>query len=497
MAIEGFYSKLKRSLADNRQGIAAATAAAIATAIITTASSGMALVPPMVPTGNDPAPISIVKEHLFRGARLSTSLAQSKFVQGASGQASLEVNIEAPATAAIDRKPTDFVVVLDRSGSMSADNRLPYAKSAIRELIDRLQEGDRMGLITFDSVVEVRIPLASVNDGFKSSSRQVVDSIVVGGSTNIGEALSQASALLPPAETGRVRKVMLLSDGEANVGIVQPEALGNLAHSLTEKSAVVSTIGIGLGFNERTMSLMADRGMGNYAYLESLEKLGTILAKDVDSTRAIYAQASRVDLVLPDGASIVDTGGYPYSAVSTVRNGYRIETGQLLGGGRKSFFVTVNLPTDTIGERSFAAAKLLFDIDGTTNQVTADGPLMLASIVPQERAVETAASINREVYRRSWLQNNLGIMKAKVSKLVAEGRQEEADKTIADYSGQVKEAERQSNLPILNEGLAKDIKALKADASEAFSGGAAEQQLKQNRFGKKYHMQARSEQRAN
>jgi Ca-activated chloride channel family protein len=497
MAIEGFYSKLKRSLAENSQGIAAAAVAAIATAIITTASSGMALVPAVVPTGNDPAPVSTLREHLPRSARLTTSLTQSKFVQGASGLASVEINIETPATVAVDRKPTDFVVVLDRSGSMSADNRLPYAKSAILELIDRLQEGDRMGLITFDSAVDVKIPLAAVSDGFKSSSRKIVDAIVVGGSTNIGEALGQASTLLPRPEAGRVRKVLLLSDGEANVGIVQPEALGTLAHSLTEKSAVLSTIGIGLGFNERTMSLMADRGMGNYAYLESLEKLGTILAKDIDSTRAIYAQASRIDLVLPNGASIVDSGGYPYSAISAVSNGYRIETGQLLGGSRKSFFVTVNLPTSTIGERSFAAANLLFDIDGNTNQVSADGPLMLASIVPQERAVETAASINQEVYRRSWVQNSLGMMKAKVSKLVAEGRRDEADKTIADYHGQVKEAERQSNLPLLNEGLAREIDAVKADASEAFSGGAAEQQLKQNRFGKKYHMQARSEQRAN
>ncbi len=495
MKTANFVKNLGRSLSENRKGIAAVVIAAAVTAILTTASSGSAIVPSSCCSIPVP-PVSILPANQGQ-VRLTTALAQTKFVQGGSGTASIEVSIEAPSVAAAaNRKPTDFIVVLDRSGSMSADNRLPYAKSALRELLSRLQEGDRIGLITFDSAVETRIPLSSVNESFKTSARRIIDEISPGGSTNISEALSEASRQLPAVEGGRIRKVLLLSDGEANIGIVNPDGLGLLAHGLTEKSAVLSTIGMGLGFNEQTMSLLADRGMGNYSYLENLEKLGTILARDVDSTRTIYAASSRLDLILPEGARITDAGGYPFAAVDGLRNGFRVETGQLSGGARKSFFVTVELPTGSPGELSFAKAALAYEIDGKNSSSAAEGPLMLAEIVPQARAAESAASINQDLFKRNWTANSLGMMKAKVGAMLRAGKKEDADKAIADYRGQIRDVERQSNVSLMDAPTVQELDKMQADSKDAFTGSAAEQSVKQSRYGKQYHEEGRIWQRS-
>lgn len=490
MAANSFLSNFKRSISDNKKGLIAVVTTAAVTAILVSANSGLAIVPNLPIPGLTPGGSS--------GVRLSTSLSQTKFVQGGSGQTTIEVDIDSPAAqAAADRKPTDFVVVLDRSGSMSADNRLPYAKSAIHELINRLQEGDRLGLVTFDQSAEVAIPLSPVTEAFKSSAGRTVDQISLGGSTNISEALAEANRQIAAVEPGRVRKILLLSDGEANVGTIDPDGLGKLAHEISDHSVVLSTIGMGLGFNERTMSLIADRGMGNYGYLENLEKLGTILARDIDSTRAVYAQASRVDLFVPAGASIVDAGGYPFSAIAGASNGYRIESGQLAGAARKSFFVTIQVSTGSAAEWNFAPAKLSYDIDGKTSEISAVTPLMVAAVVPPERQNELASSINQEQYRRSWALNNLGLMKSKVAEYVSQGRQEEADKAIADYRGQVAQAEKASNMQLMDAPTASAIAQIDAEAKDAFKGGAGEQSLKRNRYGKKYHEEGRVAQRSN
>ena len=122
---------------------------------------------------------------------------------------------------------------------------------------------------------------------------------------------------------------------------------------------------------------------------------------------------------------------------------------------------------------------------------------MTAAVVPQERAAEAAASIKEDVYRRTWAENNLGLMKSKVGQLLREGKREDADKAIADFRGQVAAAERQSKIQLLDAPASQAIDTLQADAKDAFAGSDSEQTLKQNRYGKKYHAEGRSSQRKN
>jgi Ca-activated chloride channel homolog len=209
------------------------------------------------------------------GVTFSGTLSQTKLVQGGSGVMYLDLSITTPAATLSPSsvKASDIVVVLDRSGSMAAENRLPYAKEAVRRLVRQLPADDRFALITFDAVAVVDTELTPVTDTARERIVRRVHAIQPGSSTNIGDGLLKARALLQGNAGEHSRKVILLSDGEANVGIVDPQELTKIATSFTEHSAVLSTIGMGLGFNETLMAALADYGMGHYAYLGTLEKL--------------------------------------------------------------------------------------------------------------------------------------------------------------------------------------------------------------------------------
>ena len=128
--------------------------------------------------------------------------------------------------------------------------------------------------------------------------------------------------------------MILLSDGEANMGIVDPKELAKIAASFTGHSAVLSTIGMGLGFNETLMAALADYGMGHYAYLEHLAKLGEILAQDMSDTRQVFASASSLEITRSDGVTVTDVGGYPIDLTAQPGTARASPTGQLLGSAK-------------------------------------------------------------------------------------------------------------------------------------------------------------------
>ena len=132
------------------------------------------------------------------GVTFSGTLSQTNLVQGGNGVMYLDLSITTPSATLSPSsvKASDIVVVLDRSGSMAAENRLPYAKEAVRRLVRQLQADDRFALITFDSVAVVDTELTPVTDAARERIVRRVNAIQPGSSTNIGDGLLKARALL-------------------------------------------------------------------------------------------------------------------------------------------------------------------------------------------------------------------------------------------------------------------------------------------------------------
>jgi len=375
---------------------------------------------------------------------------------------------------------TDTIMVLDRSGSMGEDNKWHYATEAVRSLLDRLGSNDRIAFVTFDNSARVESPLVWANSDNIQHLKNLVGRLAPGDSTNLGDALLVAERLARNASTSeRGRRVILLSDGHANAGIVAQEGLDAIARRIADQGSIVSTIGMGLGFNEVLMASLADQGMGHFSYLEHLESLASILSKELQDSRQVYANASEVSIQLPEGIVLVDAAGYPY-----VTNGSTvvIRTGQLLQNSTKHFMTTLRVNSHIPAEYAFGRIHLDYRVDGQTFQHPVSSEGLIVACVPPERQEEVVASIDKDLYQDAWIKNNLGSMMRKIGDYVRTGEKDKAEELMQSYRGRVEEAS--AAVPELKEAADRDLADLEARVDEAFEGD--DQKRKQNRAAKSF-----------
>jgi len=437
----------------------------------------------------------------------------------------LDLSITTPAAtlSPASVKASDIIVVLDRSGSMAAENRLPYAKEAVRRLLRQLQAEDRFALITFDSVAVVDTELTPVTDAAREHIVRRVNAIQPGSSTNIGDGLLKARTLLqgsageagplswprsadavagngpdspaPTQSRQRSRKIILLSDGEANMGIVDPKELAKIAMSFTEHRAVLSTIGMGLGFNEALMAALADYGMGHYAYLEHLERLGEILEQDMSDTRQVFASASSLEIICGDGVAVTDVGGYPVDLTAQPGTAH-VATGQLLDGAKKHFVVTMTVPTDHIGEVALGNVTLHYTTSqGTRSIALAPEHLRIAVLEPARRD-EAMASVRRDLVQQLWEGNNLGRLQKDYSHWLRAGNKQKAQHAITDYRQALQKAATETGVRVENQAVTDKLSTMEQELNEAFSGPAPQQEEKRNRAAKTHHGESLKSQRS-
>jgi Ca-activated chloride channel family protein len=169
----------------------------------------------------------------------------------------------APPVEATAVKTKALVFVVDRSGSMSG-GRLDMVKSTILDTLPRLNPEDYISIITFDDQAIVNVGLSQVKNSDMKKINKIVSDIEAGGSTNLEAGYRLAVAEVAKLANGLEANIILLSDGQANIGEVNPEVLGNIATAATEHLITTSTIGIGHGYDENILGALADGGNGNH-----------------------------------------------------------------------------------------------------------------------------------------------------------------------------------------------------------------------------------------
>ncbi|MBV1882992.1 MAG: VWA domain-containing protein [Pseudomonadales bacterium] len=431
-------------------------------------------------------------------ATLSGKLSQTKIVQGKSSEVYVSLSIQSPEMEIYKKQNhpgTDIIVVLDRSGSMGTPEKLPYAKKAVKELLHLVGEQDRFSLISFSDGAVVEFPLSAVNDKTRYSVSRAVDRVLSGGGTNIYHGIETAWNRFTHNPSARIRKVILLSDGEATSGDTSPQGLYHIASLARKYDGMLSTIGMGLGFNEAVMSSMADHGMGHFAYLESLEQLGFILARDFNEARQIFATNSSITILLKPGMTLLDAGGYPIT-YETTRAGRvaRIATGGLISDATKHFVLSFRVATDATHVVDFSDIELTFRSQGIERSASLHKDSLQLTIVEPKRRQEAVASIDEESYFSVWKDNNMGRMRKAVNQFIRKGEKAKAQAVIQDYRADVVRAEEMSGLP-LGLSVETELKEIKGELDDAFSGTASDQRVKQNRMAKKSHAASLSSQR--
>lgn len=237
------------------------------------------------------------------------------------------------------RIPANIAIVLDKSGSMGGD-KIRYAREAAIMAIGRLDERDIVSVVSYDSHVNVVVPATSVSE--KSAIYNAIRKVQADGSTALFAGVSKgAQELRKFLDRNKVNRVILLSDGLANVGPQTPSELGQLGASLAKEGMSVTTIGLGLGYNEDLMTQLAGFSDGNHAFVENAEDLASIFQYEFGDVLSVVAQGVTIEIQCANGITPLRLLGRESEIIG---NRVRTRLNQLYSEQEKFVILEVEVP---------------------------------------------------------------------------------------------------------------------------------------------------------
>ncbi len=202
----------------------------------------------------------------------------------------LKVDILAKDRKSKELPASNLVFLIDTSGSMISDERLPLIQSSLKLLVKELREQDNIAIVTYAG--DSRIALPSISGSHKAEINAAIDSLDAEGSTNGGAGLEMAyQQAVKGFVKGGVNRILLATDGDFNVGIDDPKSIESMVKKQRESGVTLSTLGVGdSNYNEAMMVRIADVGNGNYSYIDTLSEAQKVLNSEMRQTLITVAK---------------------------------------------------------------------------------------------------------------------------------------------------------------------------------------------------------------
>jgi Ca-activated chloride channel family protein len=227
-----------------------------------------------------------------------------------------------------DLRPLNLALVIDKSGSMAADDKMSRVKESLRTLLSKLRPDDIISIVVFDTEARVLYPSSRIGDGYEL--RRLIDCIEPDGSTNINGGLmlgyKEARKNFQKDATNRV---ILLTDGIANVGVVEPKQIAANSSELNGQGFDLSTIGVGLDLDNELLRTLAKSGRGLYHFISDYQDIEKVFVNEVQSLISSVAKKVEVSVDYDSNLQVEKIYGY---APRTRANGVSISLDNMNNG---------------------------------------------------------------------------------------------------------------------------------------------------------------------
>ena len=208
----------------------------------------------------------------------------------------VRIGLKGKEIAAQERGPSNLVFLLDVSGSMTSEDKLPLVKQAMSMLVDQLTEDDHVAIVTYASGSGIR--LHPTNGTEKSKIRGAIESLYARGSTHGSAGIQDAYNLaVQKFIKGGVNRVIWATDGDLNVGVTGDDELVTLITEKAKTGVFLTVLGVGTGnLKDAKLEKMADKGNGVYAYLDSVREAQKVLVEQMTGSLVTIAKDVKIQV---------------------------------------------------------------------------------------------------------------------------------------------------------------------------------------------------------
>ncbi|MDT8394939.1 MAG: VWA domain-containing protein [bacterium] len=273
------------------------------------------------------------------------------------GSSAIQVRVIAPdILPSPDRPPLNLALVLDRSGSMGEEGKMEHVLQAAHMLVDRLGPDDILTIVTYNNRVHVPVSACRVTNRWKL--HRIIDEIRAEGRTFLSGGLEEGFRQAKrQRRKGTISRVVLLSDGLANVGVTDIGQLRRRASSMYEDGVSVSTFGMGYDFDEDLLASMANGGGGSYHYLSRPGDIVAALTREFNMMAR--TSASGVEIIIrPLGGARFETA--PGHSWKLEGSSAVIGLGDVSAGETRTLMAKLNVPTGRIGNQEVAEVSVRY-----------------------------------------------------------------------------------------------------------------------------------------
>lgn len=266
------------------------------------------------------------------------------------------LELTAPDAPAVERPPLDVVLVIDRSGSMQGAP-LAAVTEAVARLIRQAGPDDRIGVIAFDGSPTTVLPL---DRHTRATAVDAVLAIRSGGNTNMsGGWLAGRQMLTESPRDGALRRIVVLTDGHANAGVVGADPLSDMVSGGRVDAITTSFIGFGNGYDEDLLAALADAGSGNDYFCADADQAAAVFGDELGGLARVVAQNLTVDVVPTAAVAVAgQLNDYPVTALGE-GGAIRLSMGDAYGAEVRSVVFSFHLrPQQQLGRIDVAQLVL-------------------------------------------------------------------------------------------------------------------------------------------